>query len=147
MNKLSPVAYLSLFWIMVSCAVEPAEINYGKDACHFCRMTIVDRQHAAQLVTRKGKQFKYDAVECLLNDLSERGLDRKGLYLVADYSDPGVLTDATNATFLISKEIKSPMGAFLSAFSSSLTAEEARDGHGGDLYTWDEILEKFEVNR
>ena len=147
MIKKSHFAFLSLLWILVSCAVEPAEIDYGKDACKFCKMTIVDQQHAEQFVTGKGKQYKYDAVECMLNDLSETGLDSNGLYLVPDYTAPGLLTDATDATFLISKEIKGPMGAFFSAFSSSLAAEEAREGHGGDLYTWDEILKKFEVNK
>lgn len=147
MIKKSHFAFLSLFWILVSCAVEPAEIDYGKDACKFCKMTIVDQQHAAQFVTGKGKQFKYDAVECMLNDLSERGLDSNGLYLVADYAAPGLLTDAKDATFLISKEIKSPMGAFLSAFASSAAAEETWKGHGGDLYTWEEILKKFDVDQ
>ena len=29
-------------------------------------MTIVDRQHAAEAVTSKGKVFKFDAIECMV---------------------------------------------------------------------------------
>ena len=36
-----------------ACSVEPVEINYGEDACEFCKMNIVDKQHAAELVTPK----------------------------------------------------------------------------------------------
>ena len=46
---------IPILLITVSCKVEPDEIEYGKDGCHFCKMTIVDNQHAAELVTAKGK--------------------------------------------------------------------------------------------
>ena len=55
--------------LIIGCEVKPQEIAYGQDACHFCKMTIVDRQHAAELVTVKGKAFKYDAIECMMNHL------------------------------------------------------------------------------
>ena len=129
-----------------SCEVKPAPIHYGMDSCHFCKMTIVDQQHAAQTVTRKGKQFKYDAVECMLNDLSENGMNQLEILLVSDYSNPGELTDATQATYLISEGIKSPMGANLSSFGSTLTAESANEIHGGKLYSWQEMLDKYKVS-
>ncbi len=37
-----------------SCSVEPSPINYGKEACNFCKMNIVDQQHGAEIVTKKG---------------------------------------------------------------------------------------------
>ena len=32
-------------------------------------MTIVDPRYGAELVTTKGKVYKYDAVECLINSV------------------------------------------------------------------------------
>ena len=135
---------LSLLFFM-SCSVEPEKINYGSDACHFCQMTIVDQQHSAQYVTSKGKQFKFDAIECMLNEFSEKTTENINVILIADYGNPGSMTDAKNATYLISPEIKSPMGAFLSAFSDEDKAKKALQENSGKLYTWTSIKDKYSV--
>ena len=126
--------------ICTACSIKPQPIAYGSDACHYCSMTIVDQQHAAQFVTKKGKAFKF---ECMLNHLKEVDYDEIALFLVNDYSDPGVLTDATKATYLISKGIPSPMGEFLSAFSKNEEAKKAKSEHDGELFTWQEIQNHF----
>jgi copper chaperone NosL len=146
MNKVTQVILATIILLNSSCKVEPENINYGSDACHFCKMAIVDQNHSAQYVTKKGKQFKFDAIECMLNDLSEKNTSEIRVFLVSDYGNPGEMTDATSATYLISEEIKSPMGAFLSAFSNKSSAEEILQKSGGELYTWDTIKEKYSVN-
>lgn len=105
--------------ILVSCNISPQQIEYGTDACHYCNMTIVDRQHSAQLVTTKGKAYKYDAIECMVHSLQDEMKDTEmALYLVADFNQPGQLMDATMASYLVSDQIASPMGANLSAFEN-----------------------------
>ena len=106
-------------------------------------MTIVDRQHAAQIVTNKGKVFNYDAIECMLNDLDSKDEQKIALILVNDYDAPGQLTDARDASYLISKAIPSPMGAFLTGFSIKKKAINAQDENSGELYTWEELKERF----
>jgi len=145
MNKVTLSIFVAIVLLTTSCKVEPENINFGSDACHFCKMTIVDQQHAAQFVTEKGKQFKFDAIECMLNELSEKSTNDIGVFFVSDYGNPGNMTNAKTATFLISQEIKSPMGAFLSAFSSEEKAKETQQELGGDLYSWSSIKEKYEV--
>ena len=125
---------------LFNCNVSPKAINYGQDGCHFCKMTIVDKVHAAELVTQKGKVYKFDATECMINFMDEFDTNAIALYLSNDYLEPEVLIDATKATFLISKEIPSPMGAFLSAFKSRLEAEKIQSEKGGKLYSWPELL-------
>ncbi|MDH5597826.1 MAG: nitrous oxide reductase accessory protein NosL, partial [Cyclobacteriaceae bacterium] len=105
---------------------------------------IVDARHAAQLVTDKGKQFKYDAIECMVLDMKGKGDVSVGLLAVGDYSNPGELIDAYKATFLISEGIPSPMGANLSAFLNKDSAENLHSQHGGNLYNWKEIFEYIE---
>lgn len=129
--------------LLVGCSVGPQPINYGHDACVFCKMTIVDRQHAAEIVTEKGKVYKYDAVECMINDLREWDKPNPAHYLVNDYGVPGKLIDAKNAHYLITQEIPSPMGEFLTAFSDIDMASKIQGDAGGDQYTWVELQEHF----
>jgi len=136
---------LSLIAILMACEVKPQEIDYGHDACHFCQMTIVDTQHAAELVTTKGKSFKYDAIECMLNDLQHWDEAPVKLYLVADYGQPKLLIDATKAHYLISESIPSPMGAFLSAFESQPMRNQTLSTEGGEAYDWQSLQENFDL--
>lgn len=131
---------LSVLFLMLSCSKEPSPINYGTDDCHFCQMTIVDRVHAAEIVTKKAKIYKFDAIECMVNFLGNYDNSKVELFLANNYLVPESLIDATQATFLISKNISSPMGAFLSSFQNAKDAEKVQITHGGKLYNWQELL-------
>ena len=132
---------VSLF--LLSCTIEESPIEYGKDACHFCKMNIVDKQHAAEIVTKKGKAFKYDAIECMMADIKKRNEAEIELFLMTDYSSPGKLVDATSAYYIISENLPSPMGANLTGFANKETAERTLKEKGGTLYTWDELKKLF----
>lgn len=140
-NFLKPFAGLFILLLTISCKVEPEAIAYGKDQCSFCMMNIIDKTHAAQYVTKKGKQFKFDAVECLVNDLSNKNENDLAIILVANYSNPGEMINAKTASYLISPNIKSPMGANLSAVSNFENAKELQQKYAGEIYTW-ELLKK-----
>jgi len=129
--------------VTVSCKVEPEAIEYGKDQCSFCKMNIVDKTHAAQLVTAKGKQFKFDAIECMVNYIGQNREEKTALLLVADYGNPGEMTEAEKATYLITPAIKSPMGANLSGFSVKSAAEEVQQKNQGEIYTWESLKQKL----
>ncbi|GGW58959.1 hypothetical protein GCM10008085_08410 [Winogradskyella epiphytica] len=106
-------------------------------------MTIVDKVHAAEVVTNKGKVYKFDATECMINFMDDFDSSEIKLYLSNNYTEPEVLIDATKATFLISENIPSPMGAFLSAFKRKYEAERFQKEKGGVLYTWESLLIKL----
>ncbi|SRX72851.1 nitrous oxide reductase accessory protein NosL [Aequorivita antarctica] len=126
--------------LLVSCNVSPQHIEYGTDACHYCNMAIVDRQHASQLVTTKGKAFKYDATECMIHSLQDELKDTEiALYLTADFNQPGQLMDATMASYLVSDQVASPMGANLSAFENEKAARTAKEKFTGEVFSWEEI--------
>lgn len=134
---------LSTALLMVSCAVEAQPIQFGKDQCRFCRMTIVDRQHAAQAVTKKGKQRPFDSIECLVNDIVKSDSESElSLIRVCHYGQSRMIP-AQAATYLISEKIKSPMGANLSAFESADQAREAQKMHGGELFSWPALVKRF----
>jgi len=130
------------FWLF-SCSVEPKPIEYGSDACSFCKMTIVDKQHATEIVTSKGKALKYDSIECMMRDLKNHKEDEIALFLVTDFVQAGKLIDARKATYLVSENIPSPMGANLSAFKNRDEAEKVRKEETGELFSWSELRERF----
>jgi len=110
-------------------------------------MTITDIKFGAEIVTKKGKVHKFDAVECMMNSLGLENIkltDSGGLYVV-DAANPKQLTDATKATYLISDKFPSPMGANLSAFANKTDAEKFQKDFGGELKTWNELKIKFAV--
>lgn len=133
------IIYLVFLTMLVSCSQEPEPIDYGNEACHFCEMTIVNPAFSAQAVSTKGKQFKYDAIECMVNDLLQKDIEM-AVIRVADYSHPGSMIDAEKAAYIINDSIKSPMGANLAA----LNKKELSDKSGsGTLLNWADLNDHF----
>ena len=143
MQTLKHYLIIALLLMLVSCNVSPQAIDYGSDGCHFCKMTIVDKVHAAEIVTKKGKVYKFDATECMINFMNDFDASEIELYLSNNYTEPEQLIDAQKATFLISKNIPSPMGAYLSAFKNKADAQKMQSEKGGNLYSWEELLVHF----
>jgi copper chaperone NosL len=79
----------------------------------------------------------------MVNYLGENTEEKIALLLVADYANPGEMTEAETATYLITPAIKSPMGANLSAFSAKNTAEEFQQKHSGEIFTWELLKQKL----
>lgn len=140
MKKYKFFLLLCLSFALFSCSKSIDPIEYGHDACDFCSMTIVGNSHAAQLVTSKGKNFKFDASECLINYLEKEQNESDMLHLLSsNYLNPGEMLNALEASFIISENIPSPMGGFLSALASKEEAEQLKDEFGGEVYNWTEV--------
>ncbi len=130
--------------LMIACRPEVEEIQYGSDACAYCRMTISDRKYGAEFVTQKGKVFKFDAVECMLGYRKENE-ETYAYDMAVAYNRPGVLQSADSLTYLISPNLPSPMGEFLTAFSTQSVAQEFQEEKGGELFNWPDLQIKFET--
>lgn len=137
------VALLAFTTFLGSCSPSEEPFYYGKDACSFCKMTIVDKQHATQMVTHKGKIFKYDAMECMINDLALHEPKEIALLRTNHFFIPEVTIDAELAFYLISPNLPSPMGANLTAFSDSASALNAKEEYSGEIYNWNQLRKKF----
>ena len=91
------------------------------------------------MVTKKGKQIKYDAIECMVQDnLQNYEASEIAIMLVADYEEPGSMLPAQEASFVIDKKINSPMGANLAAIKKDSNQEEF-----SEVYTWNELKKLF----
>lgn len=130
---------------LFSCSPEPRPIEYGRDNCSLCEMTIMDRRYGAEMVTRKGKVYTFDSIECLVDYLQDHLTEGEeaGFVLVTSYDEPNQLTDATGAWYIHTRHLPSPMGMYLTAFDSEMKVREARKEHGGLVFSWEELLQEF----
>ena len=133
--------------IFTSCSIDPEPLNYGKDQCDHCRMTIMDNKFGAEIITKKGKIYKFDAAECMINFVKEGKLSDGDVskYLVTDASKPANFINAKDAVYLISENFPSPMGADLSAYGNRGDAENYQKQYSGDIKDWDGILTKLKA--
>ncbi|MDZ7805573.1 MAG: nitrous oxide reductase accessory protein NosL [Gracilimonas sp.] len=129
-----------------ACSQEPVEIHYASDECAHCKMMITDEQFAAQLVTEKGKAYKFDAIECMAVYHRQNKDELSGSRLwVSNYNDPGTWLDAFEAQYVKSEVIKSPMGESLLALPTKEAAEEHIEERPGRMLLWDEVSQ-IEMN-
>ena len=135
--------FIASIFLILSCNVSPAPIDYGHDDCHSCKMTIVDPQHAAQVVTHKGKVFTFDAIECMVPFVIEQGEDEFKFILVNHYSNPGELIDAKKVQYLISQNLPSPMGEFLTGFENEEELKNIQLEKGGTAHNWSDLIIRF----
>jgi len=137
------IVFVLTVLLFYGCNSGPQEIDYGNDGCHFCKMTIVDKIHGSELITDKGKVFKFDATECMLNYLDDDNDLQVKTLLTNYYEAPTEFINVENATFLISENLPSPMGAYLTAFKTKETAKKVQIEKGGELYNWESLKDKL----
>lgn len=133
--------------LLVGATFAQNAIDLGKDACSHCNMYIKDQKFVAIAVETDETSQKFDAIECLVNYLKEEDESSFTQLHVADYEKPGDLIDAKSASYLKSKKIASPMGAYLSAYASREIAERVQKSQGGEIYDWEGLKKLFKDSR
>jgi copper chaperone NosL len=103
-------------------------------------MTIADERYGSEIVTKKGRIYKYDAVECMAGALLEGDIDEASvaMLLTIDHSNPTVLVDAATAVYLYSPTLRSPMGMNLTSFADGAAAAETAERYPGKMLTWEQ---------
>lgn len=124
--------------LLYGCSIEPREILYGQDKCIYCTMTIMDQRFGCEVVTAKGKVFKFDAVECMVQHINSGQYGDEDLkhILTNTYDEPAKLKDVHDCVFLQSRNMPSPMGMFLNPVSTFDKAAELHKKHGGEILKW-----------
>jgi copper chaperone NosL len=123
----------------LACTPSPEPIRYGTDECSYCKMTIADRRFGAEIVSTKGKAYKFDSIECMVTMLRSLDSSDVALILATDFRMPGTFLDARSAWYVRSTKLPSPMGADLSAYADRASAEAAQRTHGGDILSWQDV--------
>jgi len=138
LNKLLFV--LTFILLSTSCTKNPQPISYNNEDCSNCQMTISDNKYGAELITQKGKVYKFDSIECLISYMNNFNKEEIHSLWVTDFSKPGNLINAEKSFYLKSEELQSPMGLNVSAFENMNELNEVKLKHDGIILTWDELL-------
>ena len=142
-NNFRVVFVLLTILTLASCSSEPEPINYGHDECEFCRMQITDNKYGAELVTDKGKIYKFDSIECMIEfSLVKNTLgDTNNKLLITDFDNPGNFIDTRNSVYVKNDEFRSPMGLNVTAFSGEERVQKFISENGGEKLSWVEVIE------
>ena len=138
---LEKVAILLLVSQLASCSIDKDPIIVGKDNCDYCKMTISDRRFGAEIVSKKGKIFKYDEAQCLISDLKEGKIKEseiKDVYLT-DFCGKNELINQKSSLLLRSDEFKSPMNGNVAAFSQQDSMNQYKNKLNAEEVTWSNL--------
>lgn len=127
--------------LLTSCSTEPEPIMVGKDNCGFCKMTVSDPRFGAEIVTNKGKVYKFDDEHCILAFMKADKLAKKdiaGVYFT-DFNSPHTLIHVEDAYFLQSPALKSPMNGNIAAFRNPDSLANALPSFYGNAITWEDM--------
>ncbi|MBL7803620.1 MAG: nitrous oxide reductase accessory protein NosL [Saprospiraceae bacterium] len=141
------VAFLASGALMLSsCAGSgPQPIRWGKDNCDLCKMTLMDQHYGAELVTKKGKAYKFDDVNCFIRFQKNNTIaaDQIAERYVVNHAAAGTLIPAETATYLYSEKLKTPMASEVAAFGDAVQLEQVKAQLGGEVWNWTQLQSEF----
>lgn len=127
---------------LMSCNTGPEPIKPGVDACNFCKMTITDNRFGGEIITEKGKVFKFDDMHCLLAFKKTNAInnnDIKEIYLI-NFDEPHNFIEAPKAFLLKSDELRSPMGGNIANFTDESKLKTMALKFKGEEVAWVALL-------
>lgn len=145
MNKRIPkvivLFLLSLFVISSCSSVKEEAIRYGSDQCKYCKMSIVDKNFGAEMVSKKGKIYKFDSIECLAAFELTGGVAKEKMHSlwVTEIGFSGQLLNLEKATIYHGQSLKSPMGLGFYASRKRISADKFQEKYNSKPVTWDEV--------
>ena len=123
-----------------SCGTGPQAIRYGQDNCDFCKMAFSDPHFGGEVISKKGKVYKFDDLHCLVESVRTgvpAAADIAGIYLL-DYNG-GAWLKVGNAFLLYSNAFHTPMNGNIAAFADSAARDAQFNQSKGQTITWKEL--------
>lgn len=137
--------FIGIVILLFSCTVEPEPLVYGTDVCYTCKMTLMDKRFGAEIVTKKGKVYKFDDINCFIqfHNSGNEPEENMAFRLVVDFDKPGNLMDAVNSFYIKSDTLRTPMASKIAAFSIGDDYKAYKKKWNGILLSWGEIRSEF----
>lgn len=123
---------------LVSCTSQPEPLKVGVDYCEHCHMQIADARFGGEVITKKGRIYKFDSISCLRHYISKTPTAIKTI-LVSDYFQPETLIPADTAHFVSSSQIAAPMGSGLAASKDEAAIKDLKMKTSGQLKKWEDL--------
>lgn len=133
------IAAAALFTMAcAAAAIGPAALRLGEDACAYCRMTVVSRRTAAQIVVAAEEPLIFDEIGCLGDYLANHDLPKRARVFVTDHRTSAWL-DASAAIFT-QTSIDTPMSSGLLVHADAASRDADPAARGGRAVNASEIL-------
>lgn len=113
--------------ILFACTPLPENIEFGKDQCEHCQMTITENRWGGEIVTKKSKVYFFDSIECLISylNLNQNDINSKVFSTwTVNYLNPGELIECKSAYYLHSTQLHSPMGLNVASFKNEIDLKQ-----------------------
>ncbi|WP_069658429.1 nitrous oxide reductase accessory protein NosL [Arcticibacter eurypsychrophilus] len=129
------------FLLITGCNTQPLPIQIGKDNCDFCKMTISDNRFGAEIVTKKGKTFKFDDEHCIIGFINLKTVTPQDIAAIyfTNFLHPHDLIKVEDAIFLQSPTLRSPMNGNIAAFNNEDSLINALPKFRGNKISWEDM--------
>jgi copper chaperone NosL len=117
----------------------------GKDVCGFCKMPVAEIKFGAEIITVKGKIYKFDDMACMMRFLKS-GLNSKEeikTILAVSYANNDKFLNVAQSFFLKSPGLHTPMNSEIASFVSLEEAQKFLVDFPGDILTWNQVQQQI----
>lgn len=155
MKTLKPLTLfliIALTLFLAACAqgqseAQPPEIRYGETICAQCNMIISDQRFAAgyayEISSGRYESIAFDDIGEMLKSAAAHPDRIVASWFVHDY-DSKEWMDATQAHFMVSDNLTTPMGDGIAAFADRAAAEGLAAEFTGEVLDWQTLVARFE---
>jgi copper chaperone NosL len=141
-KTIAPLLLLLSFSFLSCNNAEAIPIKLNADNCDYCKMSISDGKYGAEVITEKGRIYKFDDIRCMANYCKENSSTKMKAFYIHNYTENNVLISAKTAFFISGGAVHSPMGGNIIGFSSAKDAKLFSVKLMAETITWETILEK-----
>jgi len=133
-------AFLLLF--SGSCNTAPHPIKIGVDACTFCKMTISDNRFGGEIITKKGKTYKFDDIHCLIAFKTSNAINGEDIYHIYFVKFDGThdFIEASKAYLFKSDELHTPMAGNIAAFEDEQSLNNTAQKFKGTMVSLNDVV-------
>jgi len=132
---------LILFTLIISCSTGPQPLMVGKDECFYCKMPVAEKKFGAEIITEKGKCYKFDDVGCMINFMKYNFStnEKAKNILTVNYADHQQFLNVNDCVFLKSVVLHSPMNSGIAAFESTNEVQRFLREFPGSVLSWNQL--------
>ena len=128
--------------LLAACQPDARPVRIGEECAH-CRMQVMAPQYAAEMITKKGRQYVFDDVSCLVRFLQEDSAKagQAAQLLVADYQAPAHWVPVAQASFVQSDQLRTPMNGQTVALATDAAARALSQqfSPAGTIMAWPQV--------
>lgn len=143
LNSVNTIALITMICLTsMSCDYsKPVPIQLNKDACDYCKMTISDGKFCSEIITEKGRCYKFDDVHCMISYHKENANVKSQYFYVHDFNQKMEFLNLANSFLVESKSFKSPMGGNTATVKTKADADKLLLTYPeSKIVSWDALL-------